>query len=314
MNEKTSLFSKLITVLLVLGMFVLVLYIAFFQEKNDYVELKDVDLSKYTLSRVNVADVYLNDPSEKPNGTMFFENSSGKILRVKLKEANIQGEFKTDELGTFSLSFYVEDQTPITANYNVVYRKVYFEGDNLYLSIYDPLEIDKIPLVCTDYYNLVVKTITLDQVFEKTDFSVNNVSEYVNLARGEYEGTSVEVFYKVGFVGYGYSYVGKVPFVDGEVSYSLDNFKLTLEEGKTNRGNGTFSVSTQNVSDSQELNTSTLSFSWTLDLTQGNVLVLTFDDGKTATYNFSNHVLSIGKEIFSSASDLSFVLQLNSIN
>ena len=267
--------------------------------------LEDVDLEEYTLTEADFGgEFYVNEPL---SGTLVFKNGEGDEKRVSITDEGVAvSGFNTGEIGSYTLKISVKDgaQT-LDAPYSVVYKEIYFGSHGtLCLSVGDPFELDGIAVSCTDYNDHVVASVPLSDFARESDFDVDYVFNTPRTAYLEYMGADFTVDYTVGYIGYGYIYEGRKPAADsgnryGLVEFTLDEDGTGFAEFLTEEGSyGTGSVPFDIV--------------WEADVLDDR-LELSLTDGYgsySAWYDCKTHTLYLGADVFGTARELAFELQL----
>ena len=270
-------------------------YFIFFAD-NDYVSLEDVG-DEYVLDSVEVdGSFYVNEP--EPDGTLIFRNDSGDEKKVRLNDDGVTVHgFSTDMPGEYTMSVTVRGVTK-TVGYTVEYKRITYSGSSvIYLSIYDPIELDGIYFDCYDYNDLLDARMPLSKAFDKSDFNVGAINDYGHsLSSSDYGFIDLE--YKVGYIGYGNSYEGKDIAEQQRYRYQLVDF--VMDAGDINdQGTGVLEVEyVRDDSLSDIVRNKTIGFTWEIDYLADDAIVLYGSDGQTVgRYYYRGHRLELGAGI-----------------
>ncbi len=302
-NKTISTILAVVVLIVAIG---LVVYFAFFKDSG-YTSLSDIDLNSYSLEEIKVEGSYiLNDPNEI-KGSLIFKNSEGDTLKAKLSEAKISG-FSTQAVGNWQMQVTVGD-IERTVDYTVTYKEIFYNDSTpISLSIADPIELDSIYVYCTDYNDNVAKSIPLSEIFEASDFDVDYVTDYEQNTSTTYEGYDINVYYTVGYIGYGNYYRGEFIKIDSGTNYQLSYFTMSANED-SDSGDGYFQI---NYDDGSLLGVETenFSFTWQKDYLSDEIK-LSLSNDTSATYNYLSHQLTLGADVMNTINPLSFTLKLD---
>ena len=306
MTAKTSKKGAMIfAIIIFLATIGLVLY--FVLADRGYTKLEDIDLSEYSLTEIEVDDVYLNAPDV--SGKMIFKNKDGEEKKARLSEANISG-FDSDTIGNFEMTVKVGSQQQTVA-YSVIYKDVLIDNvETIALSVNDPFELDYILVPCTDYNDRVVANIPLSEIFEVGDFDVDYVTDYAMMASSDYQGKNLTIDYTVGYIGYGNSYAGVSRVNDGGTLYELANLYMFANEQYNGSGELEIYYGTNSGDTFLGADWAIISFDWEVDYLNDNKLEITFEGGQKGSYDTTTHTLEIDADLFDTSFTLSFELKM----
>lgn len=306
MTAKTSKKGAMIfAIIIFLATIGLVLY--FVLADRGYTKLEDIDLSEYSLTEIEVDDVYLNAPDV--SGKMIFKNKDGEEKKARLSEANISG-FDSDTIGNFEMTVKVGSQQQTVA-YSVIYKDVLIDNvETIALSVNDPFELDYILVPCTDYNDRVVANIPLSEIFEVGDFDVDYVTDYAMMASSDYQGKNLTIDYTVGYIGYGNSYAGVSRVNDGGTLYELANLYMFANEQYNGSGELEIYYGTNSGDTFLDADWAIISFDWEVDYLNDNKLEITFEGGQKGSYDTTAHTLEIDADLFDTSFTLSFELKM----
>ena len=321
MNRKVFLAVGAVALALVI---VAAVVIAVVVVKNkSYTPVEDIDLSEYQLVDVEFdRDLYLNEPD--PQAALVFRNGAGEEKRAQLSEADSVTGLDTSKVGEGSLSVTVEGQS-VQTTFRVVYKNIYFKQTSpVCLSLYDAFELKTLFASCTDYSDSVAAIIPLSEIFSAEDLRLSTVTDTAQTAAAEYEGFSFTLSYTVGYIGYRNLYCSTASVKEGDRSFRVDRLRFFCKEEDKQptrtaalSGYGSFYLVTEGDPD---IYGDPLTFDWVADPANParinlylNRVADNADGSGACVYDANAHTLKVSSSVLSTANDLIFRLQLDSL-
>ena len=290
--------------------------------KKAYTPVSAIDLQEYKLVDVEYErDFYCNEP--EPRAALVFRNEEGKEKRAPLSEAQVTG-LDTHEVGERVMSVSVEGQQ-LEVVYKVVYKDIYFnQSSAICLSLHDAFELKNLYASCTDYADTVVARIPLSEIFSENDVDVSEISETAQTAKTQYEGFSFTLSYTVGYIGYRNLYCSTASVKEGDRSFRVDRLRFFCKEEDKQptrsaalSGYGSFYLVTEGDPD---IYGDPLTFDWVADPANParinlylNRVADNADGSGACVYDANAHTLKVSSSVLSTANDLIFRLQLDSL-
>lgn len=309
MKSKHKNIAAIVLVFLIIAGIAAYFIVSSINESKNYVSLSELG-DDYTFESVDIDDIFIvNEPD--PDGALIFRNADGDEKKVHLNDDGVTvSGLSTKEAGTFTMSVTARGVTK-TVEYTVDYKEIRYSGSSvIYLSINDPIELDGIRVDCIDYNDRTVKRIPLRDFFDADDFDVDSVSDAEKYLSSSDYGY-IDLKYKVGYIGYGNTYVGTDTVRDGRYEYELYDFVMdTTNYG--DEGDGSLTILYQYAGSLDDLTDfETIDFYWEKDYVNDDMIIL--KDGQfgdtIGAYYYLEHRLELDANAFDTAGTLEFTLE-----
>ncbi len=308
MKSKHKNIAAIMLVFLIIAGIAAYFIVSSINESKNYVSLSELG-DDYTFESVDIDDSFIvNEPD--PDGALIFRNADGDEKKVHLTDDGVTvSGLSTKEAGKFTMSVTARGVTK-TVEYTVDYKEIRYSGSSvIYLSINDPIELDGIRVDCIDYNDRTVKRIPLRDIFDADDFDVDSVSDVEKYLTSSDYGY-IDLKYKVGYIGYGNTYVGTDTVRDGRYEYELYDF--VMDTTGYDEGDGSLTILYQYAGSLDDLTDSeTIYFDWEKDYINEDMIILKdrqFGD-TIGAYYYLEHRLELDANAFDTADTLEFTLE-----
>lgn len=308
MKSKHKNIAAIVLVFLIIAGIAAYFIVSSINESKNYVSLSELG-DDYTFESVDIDDSFIvNEPD--PDGALIFRNADGDEKKVHLTDDGVTvSGLSTKEAGKFTMSVTARGVTK-TVEYMVDYKEIRYSGSSvIYLSINDPIELDGIRVDCIDYNDRTVKRIPLREIFDADDFDVDSVSDVEKpLPSSDYG--YIDLKYKVGYIGYGNTYIGTDTVRDGRYEYELYDF--VMDATGYDEGDGSIIMRYRETGGLDDLPYSdTIDFYWEKDYVNDGMIIL--KDGQfgdtIGAYYYLEHRLELDANAFDTAGTLEFTLE-----
>ena len=308
MKSKHKNIAAIVLVFLIIAGIAAYFIVSSINESKNYVSLSELG-DDYTFESVAIDDSFIvNEPD--PDGALIFRNADGDEKKVHLTDDGVTvSGLSTKEAGTFTMSVTARGVTK-TVVYTVDYKEIRYSGSSvIYLSVNDPIELDGIRVDCIDYNDRTVKRMPLSEFFDADAFDVDSVSDAEKYLTSSDYGY-IDLKYKVGYIGYGNTYVGTDTVRDGRYEYELYDF--VMDTTGHDEGNGSIIMRYRQTGGLDDLPYSdTIDFYWEKDYVNDDMIILKdgqFED-TIGAYYYLEHRLELDANAFDTAGTLEFTLE-----